>query len=156
MNSTAFHAPSADAFRTSIEMRMGCAFPRPLADGTSHLTWDEFIAQYTPSGPIRLGRLVGGERSEFQTTLSVFDRIHTHRAFAHGPIAALTSALHTIGISIELLAFHQRPARGGHATFLRFETDGRADWAFAVGDTVDESAARAMIAAANRVMQRER
>jgi hypothetical protein len=156
MNSTAFHAPSAGAPGTSpVEMRLGCALPRPLAETSSTLSWDEFIAQYAPSGPIRLGRLAqGAERSEFQTTLSVADRIHTHRAYAHGPIAALTSALHRIGISIEVLSFHQRPVRGGVATFLRFETDGRVDWAFASGDSGDDSAARVMIAAANRVVQR--
>lgn len=158
MNSTAFHAPSAHApAASSVEMRLGIALPRPLAAGAVELSWEQFTSRYAPAGPIRLGRLAqSGGRSEFQTTLSVSDRIHTHRAYAHGPIAALTSALHSIGISIEVLQFHQRPARGGCATFLRFENNDRSDWAFGLGDTGDDSATRAMIAAANRVLQRSR
>ena len=155
MTSTAFHATSPrPAGMSPVELRLGSALPRPLAEASADLTWEQFIALYSPAGPIRLGRLARTDRSsEFQTTVSIADRIYTHRADAHGPIAAVTSALYSIGISIELLAFHQRPTRDGVATFVHFENGGRAAWACAIAPEAQDSASRAMIAAANRVSE---
>ncbi|MCE5292268.1 MAG: hypothetical protein LLG14_23950 [Nocardiaceae bacterium] len=152
MTST-LHYTATTCGGSPVELRLGAPLPRQLASAAADLSWDQFLAEYSPTGPIRLGRLAQAMDcpAEFHATISVGDRIQTHRVAAHGPIAAVTSALYAIGIPVEVLSFHQRACRGEVATFVRYDHDGRDRWAFAVAGEGDDSAVRALIAAANRI-----
>ncbi|MCV7424830.1 homocitrate synthase [Mycobacterium yunnanensis] len=139
--------------------------PVPLAlREEAESTPDEaFLARYAPSsGPLRLGQWqcvdpdrpasrLGPQARNYQATIAVGDRIGTSTAAACGPVAALTAMLHERGVPVEIVAFHQLPAPGGTATFLR-GTDGVGE-AWAVGWAADpeESALRAVVACANRL-----
>lgn len=153
MTSTLHYTAPTRGASSPVELRLGAPLPRQLASATAELSWDQFLTEYSPTGPVRLGRLAQAmdRPAEFHATISVGDRIQTHRVAAHGPIAAVTSALYAIGIPVEVLSFHQRACRGEVATFVRFDNDGRDSWAFAVATEGDDSAVRALIAAANRI-----
>ena len=93
-------AGSWPAARRELELRLGAPLPRQLASAAADLSWDQFLTEYSPTGPIRLGRLAQAmdRPAEFHATISVGDRIHTHRVAAHGPIAAVTSALYALSL----------------------------------------------------------
>jgi len=135
--------------------------PRELRDDAASMSHDAFLARYAPSsGPVRLGHwqctdadrpasLLGPQARNFQATMAVGDRIGTSTAAASGPVSALTAMLHERGVFLEIEAFHQLPAVGGTATFIR-GTDGvGARWAMGWSDDVTQSALRAVIACAN-------
>ena len=62
--------------------------------------------------------------------------------------------LYDRGVAVELLKFHQVAAGDGIATFVR-GTDGSADeWAMGLSEDATQSALRAMIACANRLVSR--
>ncbi len=126
---------------------------------------DAFHARYTPtSGPLRLGHWqctdadrpatrLGPQPRNYQATIAIGDRIGTLSAAASGPVAALTAMLHGRGIPVEIRAFHQRHAGGSTATFIR-GTDGvRDEWAMGWSDDPTQSALRAVVACANRLVQ---
>lgn len=128
------------------------------------MPWESFLSEYASnSGPLRLGHWrctdadrpssrLGPQARNYQATLAVGDRIDTSTAAASGPIAALTAMLHERGIPLETMAFHQMPAGGQTATFIR-GTDGiRTEWAMGWSDDATQSALRAVIACANRLL----
>ena len=125
---------------------------------------DAFHSTYTPStGPLRLGQWectdtrrpgsqLGPQPRTYQATIAVGDRIGTSTAAASGPVAALTEMLHARGVALEMLGFHQLRAGTSTATFIR-GTDGAHDeWAMGWSEDPTQSALRAMIACANRLL----
>lgn len=140
-----------------------CApLPRGLREDAQTMSWSTFTATYCPSGgPLRLGiwtcddsdrpgtRL--GTRS-FRATLAVGDRTETATARASGPVAALTAMLYERGIGVEMTGFHQLQAGEHTATFVRGGDGQRHEWAMGWAQDATESALRALIACANRLL----
>lgn len=128
------------------------------------MSWESFAATYSQnSGPLRLGhwactdiqrpaRRLGPQARNFRAMIADGDRISTSTASASGPIAALTAMLHDRGIALETLRFHQMSSADCTATFV-CGTDGiRVQWAMGWADDPTDSALRAVIACANRLI----
>ncbi|MGV0837315.1 homocitrate synthase [Mycolicibacterium thermoresistibile] len=128
------------------------------------MSWEAFLAEYAPpSGPVRLGHWecidagrsvsrMGPQPCRYQATLAVGDAISTSTTSATGPVAALTEMLYERGIAVETMSFHQVPAGDRTATFIQ-GTDGvRAEWAMGWADDPTQSALRAVVACANRLL----
>ncbi|MCV7266832.1 2-isopropylmalate synthase [Mycolicibacterium doricum] len=138
--------------------------PRGLRKEVDEMTWDAFLDEYAPTaGPLRLGQWtctdterpagrLGPQARNFQATLALGDRIATATAAACGPIAALTAMLHDQGIAVELVAFHQIPAGSHTATFIRGSDGTHTEWAMGWSQDPTQSALRAVIACANRLL----
>lgn len=128
------------------------------------MSFETFLDQYAPTtGPLRLGQWectdadrpatrLGPQARTYQATLAVGDRISTSSARACGPVAALTEMLYERGIAIEMTAFHQLPAGDNTATFIRGSGRGHSEWAVGLADDPTQSALRAVIACANRLL----
>ena len=128
------------------------------------MTWEMFHSTYAPtSGPLRLGQWtctdracpatrLGPQARNYQATLAIGDRISIASAAASGPVAALTEMLYEHGISVEMTAFHQLPTGHGTATFIRGSDGAHAEWAMGLDDDPTQSALRAVIACANRLL----
>nr|WP_231988676.1 homocitrate synthase [Mycobacterium sp. 1274761.0] len=128
------------------------------------MDWTMFMTTYAPtSGPLRLGQWVctdkdcpptrlGPQPRNYQATLAIGDRIATATASASGPVAALTAMLHEQGIAIEMVSFHQLPALGETATFIRGGNGYHTEWALGLDEDPTLSALRAVIACANRLL----
>ena len=128
------------------------------------MSFDDFHDRYaSSSGPLRLGNWrctdaerpsgrLGPQARHYQATLAIGDRISTSSAAACGPVAALTEMLHDRGISVEMTAFHQVPAGEHIATFVRGSDGAHARWAMGLSDDPTQSALRAVIACANRLL----
>ena len=128
------------------------------------MSFESFLAEYAPSsGPLRLGNWtctdgerpavrLGPQARNYQATLAVGDSISTSSAAAAGPVAALTAMLYDRGIAVEMTAFHQVPAGGDTATFIRGSDGMRSEWAMGLSDDPTQSALRAVIACANRLL----
>ena len=97
------------------------------------------------------GRL-GPQARNYQATLAIGDRIGTSSAAASGPVAALTAMLFDRGVALEMTAFHQIPAGEGTATFVRGSDGAHDEWAMGLSDDPTQSALRAVIACANRLL----
>lgn len=142
-----------------------CApLPRELREDADALPWDAFVARYSPAGgPLRLGAWesdqlgrpssrLGPQACAFRATLAVGDRIDTATAHASGPLAALTAMLHERGIGVEVTSFHQLRSGADIATFIRGGDGRRHRWAMGWAVDPTESALRAVIACANRLL----
>ena len=128
------------------------------------MSWEAFVAEYAPSsGPLRMGNWtctdanrpasrLGPQARNYQATLAVGDSISTSAAAASGPVAALTAMLYDRGIALEMVAFHQVPAGENTATFVRGSDGAHAEWAMGLSDDPTQSALRAVIACANRLL----
>jgi len=128
------------------------------------MNWDMFNSTYAPtSGPLRLGQWtctdeacpatrMGPQPRHYQATLAIGDQISTATAAASGPVAALTAMLYEHGIAVEMTSFHQLPANGETATFIRGSNGARDEWAMGMDDDATQSALRAVIACANRLL----
>lgn len=128
------------------------------------MSWEAFLAEYAPSsGPLRMGNWtctdanrpasrLGPQARNYQATLAVGDSISTSAAAASGPVAALTAMLYDRGIALEMVAFHQVPAGENTATFVRGSDGAHAEWAMGLSDDPTQSALRAVIACANRLL----
>ena len=128
----------------------------PLRAEVAGLTWDEFAALYGPqNGPVRMGAwavtAVSAGRSSYEATLAVGASIHTASAVTNGPVAGMTAMLHSLGIHLEILSFHQGEVGGAPATFLLCGHGDRRGWAMGIGQSATESTLRAMIAGVNRL-----
>ena len=138
--------------------------PRGLREQADAMSWDSFVATYGhTAGPLRLGHWactdaerpaarLGPQARNFRATIAVGDRISTSTAAASGPIAALTAMLHDRGIAIETLKFHQMRSGGCTATFICGSNGIRAEWAMGWAEDPTQSALRAVIACANRLI----
>jgi len=142
----------------------GAALPRGLREQAGAMSWDSFVATYgTATGPLRLGHWactdaqrpagrLGPQARHFRAMIAVGDRISASTAAASGPIAALTAMLHERGIPIETLKFHQMRSGGDTATFICGTNGTRAEWAMGWSADPTQSALRAVIACANRLL----
>lgn len=128
------------------------------------MSWSTLTTTYSPnSGPLRLGHWectdadrpatrVGPEPRTFEATFAIGDRIETATAAATGPVAALTAMLYERGISLEMLRFHQLESGDYTATFIQGCDGQRAEWAMGWSQNKTQSALRAVIACANRLL----
>nr|BBX78040.1 hypothetical protein MFLOJ_18270 [Mycobacterium florentinum] len=142
----------------------GVPLPLGLREQAGAMTWENFVTAYGhTAGPLRLGHWVcadtdrptgrlGPQARNFRAMITVGDCIRTSTAAASGPIAALTAMLHERGIAIETLKFHQMASDGYTATFIRGSDGIRAEWAVGLSEDPTQSALRALIACANRLM----
>jgi hypothetical protein len=138
--------------------------PRGLRQEAETMSFEAFHDEYaSSSGPLRLGNWectdaarsstrLGPQARNYQATLAVGDRISTSSAAASGPVAALTAMLYDRGIAVEMTAFHQVPAGEHTATFVRGCDGARSQWAMGWADDPTQSALRAVIACANRLL----
>ncbi|EUA13907.1 hypothetical protein I553_7027 [Mycobacterium xenopi 4042] len=138
--------------------------PRGLREQADAMTWESFAATYGPnSGPLRLGdwacldqprsaTRLGPQCRNFRAVIAVGDRITTSMAAASGPVAALTAMLHERGVRVETLRFHQIHSREHTATFICGSNGVRSEWAMGWSQDRTESALRAVIACANRLL----
>jgi hypothetical protein len=140
------------------------ALPRGLREEAGAMSWENFVATYGPAaGPLRLGhwactdterssRRLGPQARNFRALIAAGDHISTSTAAASGPIAALTVMLHERGITLETLKFHQVRAGSHTATFIHGTNGIRAEWAMGWSEDPTQSALRAVIACANRLL----
>ena len=135
--------------------------PRGLREQAGGMPWDRFVATYGHTGgPIRLrnwactdtDRRLGPQARNFRAVIAVGDRISTATAAASGPIAALSAMLHHRGIPVEILKFHQLQSGGHTATFVCGGNGAHTEWAMGWSDDSTQSALRAVIACANRLI----
>ncbi|KKC03671.1 homocitrate synthase [Mycobacterium nebraskense] len=157
-----FSAPDTHCLATVwFAEQFGAPLPRGLREHAGAMSWERFVATYAhTSGPIRLrnwvctdtDRRLGPQVRNFRAMIAVGDRISTSTAAAGGPIAALSAMLHEHGIPVEILEFHQLRSGGRTATFLRGSNGGRVEWAMGWSEDSTQSALRAVIACANRLI----
>jgi hypothetical protein len=138
--------------------------PRGLRQEADTMSFEAFHDEYaSSSGPLRLGNWectdaarsstrLGPQARNYQATLAVGDHISTSSAAASGPVGALTAMLYDRGVAIEMMAFHQVPAGEHTATFVRGCDGARSQWAMGWADDPTQSALRAVIACANRLL----
>jgi hypothetical protein len=147
-------------FLTESAPRFSAPLPAGLREHADAMPWSAFTATYSPSGgPVRLGawecddasRLRPGPR-RFRATLAVGDRIETTIVHASGPVAALTAMLYERGIAVETTRFHQLASGPYTATFVQGSDGRRREWAMGWSEDPTESALRAVIACANRLL----
>lgn len=140
--------------------RFGVSLPRGLREQAGAMSWETFAATYGHNtGPLRLGQWEctdavrpGPQARNFQAVIALGDRIGTATVAASGPIAALTAMLHQRGIALEIVKFHQMQSPTGTATFVRGSDGAGAEWAMGWSDDPTQSALRAVIACANRLL----
>jgi LeuA allosteric (dimerisation) domain len=142
----------------------GVPLPRGLREAATTMLWSAFTATYSPStGPLRLGNWecadadrpatrLGPQPRTFLATFAVGDRIETATAAATGPVAALIAMLYERGIPLEMLRFHQLQSGAHTATFIQGCDGRRTEWAMGWSDDATQSALRAVIACANRLL----
>lgn len=152
--------PGAAPFASHLDGPM----PRGLREEADEMSFETFLDHYAPTtGPLRLGQWtctdaerpatrLGPQARNYQATLAVGDRISTSSAKASGPVAALTEMLYERGIAVEMTAFHQLPAGASTATFIRGSDGGHSEWAMGLDEDPTQSALRAVIACANRLL----
>jgi hypothetical protein len=150
--------------RESLSARFGgVPLPSGLREDAKAMSWSTFTATYSPTGgPLRLGQWecadnrpatrLGPQPRTFQATLALGDRIETASAAAGGPVAALTAMLHDRGVAVEMLRFHQLESDGQTATFIQGSDGQRCEWAMGWSEDATQSALRAVIACANRLL----
>lgn len=143
--------------------RAGLSLPVGIREDAETMSWTTFIDTYAPNaGPVRLGHWecadgrpagrLGPQPRTFRATLGFGDRIETVTATASGPVAALTAMLYEHRIAVEMLRFHQRRSAAFVATFIQGSDGVRAEWAMGWAEDPTQSALRAVIACANRLL----
>jgi len=158
-------ATTAPAPPEPISARFGgVPLPRGLREDADNMSWSMFISTYSPgSGPLRLGHWectdadrpatrLGPEPRTFEATFAIGDQIETASAAATGPVAALTAMLCDRGIALEMLRFHQLQSGEHTATFIQGCDGRRSEWAMGWSRDKTQSALRAVIACANRLL----
>jgi hypothetical protein len=157
--------PSAtSAAPLPFAVHIDAPMPRGLRKEADAMSWEAFLDEYAPSsGPLRLGNwtctdanrpaaLLGPQARHYQATLALGDSISTSSAAASGPVAALTAMLFDRGIPLEMTDFHQVPAGEHTATFIRGSDGLHSEWAMGLSDDPTQSALRAVVACANRLL----
>ncbi|OBH28616.1 homocitrate synthase [Mycobacterium sp. E342] len=141
--------------------QFGAPLPRGLRERAGAMSWQRFVATYGPTaGPIRLRnwecidshRRPGPQARNFRAMIAVGERISVSSAAAGGPIAALSAMLHERGVPVEILRFHQLRSAQHTATFVRGGNGARVEWAMGWSEDPTQSALRAVIACANRLV----
>lgn len=149
----------------SIPERLGgVPLPRGLREFADTMSWGTFTATYSPvSGPLRLGHweCVDGDRRatrlgpqprRYRATFAIGDRIEEATEAACGPVAALIAMLYRVGVPMEMASFHQLACGNHVATFIHGSDGEHFEWGLGWSDDKEESALRAVIACANRIM----
>jgi hypothetical protein len=148
----------------SFAVHIDAPMPRGLRKEADAMSWEAFLDEYAPSsGPLRLGNWtctdasrpatwLGPQARHYQATLALGDSISTSSAAASGPVAALTAMLFDRGIPLEMTDFHQVPAGEHTATFIRGSDGLHSEWAMGLSDDPTQSALRAVVACANRLL----
>ena len=161
--SVSLSSPSASELDPAHQS-VAAALPRGLRERADAMSWESFVAAYGPTtGPLRLGHWectdaerpsgrLGPQARNFRAMIAVGDRIATSTAAASGPIAALTAMLHQRGIPVEIVKFHQMRSGAATATFICGSDGRRAEWGMGSSDDPTQSALRAVIACANRLL----
>ncbi|WAJ46730.1 homocitrate synthase [Mycobacterium sp. Aquia_216] len=156
-------APQRDA-NAWFGDHFGVALPRGLREQAVAMTWDSFVATYGhTAGPLRLGHWactdtgrsggrLGPQARNFRAMLAVGDCLSRSTAAASGPIAGLTAMLHERGIAIETVKFHQMSSDECTVTFICGSDGIRTEWAMGLCEDATQSALRALIACANRLL----
>jgi hypothetical protein len=157
--------PSAtSAALLAFAAHMDAPMPRGLREEADAMSFDAFVDEYAHgTGPLRLGHWsctdarrpstrLGPQARNYRATLAVGDAIATSSVAASGPVAALTEMLHERGIPVEMTAFHQLPAGERTATFIRGSDGIHSEWAMGISPDPTQSALRAVIACANRLL----
>ncbi|MGY4712283.1 homocitrate synthase [Mycolicibacterium sp. CBM1] len=138
--------------------------PAELREHCETMPWSAFTARYSATGgPVRLGSWecddadraasrIGPQPRRFRATLAIGDRIETAIAHASGPLAALTAMLYERGIGVEMIRFHQLTSGRHTATFMQGCNGFQREWAMGWSEDPTESALRAMISCANRLL----
>lgn len=133
--------------------------PRGLRDLAAHMSWDDVADTFGSSaGPVRLDAWEKGDRRfgrhahTYRAAIAIGDRTELSSATASGPLAALTAMLYERGIAVEMLNFHQLCAGGQTATFIRGTDGAHTEWAIGWSECPNQSALRAVIACANRLL----
>lgn len=153
--------PSSTPATAWFAERFGIPLPQGLRERAAAMSWQHFAATYAHStGPVRLrnwactdaDRRLGQQARGFRATIAVGDRISSSTVAAGGPIAALSAMLHDHGVPVEILEFHQLRSGGATATFVRGTNGARDEWAMGWSDDSTQSALRAVIACANRLI----
>jgi len=128
------------------------------------MSWSTLTSTYGPTpGPLRLGHWhcgdadrpasrLGPQPRTFEATFAIGDRIETASAAATGPVAALTAMLYDRGIAVEMLRFHQLQSGDDTVTFVQGSDGRRAEWAMGLSTDKTQSALRAIMACANRLL----
>lgn len=120
------------------------------------MTWQQFVDEYTTNGAIRLGSWTvapaPGDMVECRATIAYDDRIMSMTATAAGPVGAMTSILHDLGVSVQIVRLHQRRLDDRNVSFLLCEHDRQQCWATGDGDTTADANINALIAGANRLL----
>ncbi|OBF22628.1 homocitrate synthase [Mycobacterium kubicae] len=147
-----------------FEHRFSARLPRGLREQAEAMSWERFVTTFTPNtGPLRLGQWacidperpagrLGPQARTYRAMIAVGDSISTSTAAASGPVGALTAMLHDRGILLETLRFHQIQRFADTATFIYGTNGARAEWAAGWSADPTQSALRALIACANRLM----
>jgi hypothetical protein len=149
-------AVTADSRTDPFANRYGTPLPSSLRAEAAGMSWTTFSDTYAPTaGPIRLGSWSSSaapqDLLDCRATIATPDTIRSLSATATGPIAALTDMLYRLGAGVEIVSLHQYDFAGGVATFLLCERDDRRTWSMGSGETGQDSALGALIAAANRL-----
>ncbi|OCB22586.1 homocitrate synthase [Mycobacterium malmoense] len=153
--------PSSTPATAWFAERFGVPLPRGLRERAAAMSWERFVATYAqPAGPVRLrnwactdaDRRPGPQARGFRAMIAVGDRISSSTVAAGGPIAALSAMLHDRGVPVEILEFHQLRPGGDTATFVRGTNGARDEWAMGWSEDPTDSALRAVIACANRLI----
>ncbi len=159
-----FATSAAPLTTTSFAAHIDAPMPRGLRQEADAMSFEAFHDEYaSSSGPLRLGNWqctdaerpstrLGPQARNYKATLAVGDRISTSAAAASGPVGALTAMLYDRGIAVEMTAFHQVPAGEHTATFVRGSDGAQSQWAMGWSDDPTQSALRAVIACANRLL----
>jgi hypothetical protein len=156
------HTSQREPFAT--DAWFGAPLPRGLREQAGGMSWETFVTTYGPTcGPLRLGHWactdgeraagrIGPQARNFRAMIAVGDHISTSTAAASGPLAALTAMLHDRGIAVETLKFHQMRSGEHTATFIHGTDGNREAWAMGWSQDPTQSALRALIACANRLV----
>ncbi|GAA4176664.1 2-isopropylmalate synthase [Gryllotalpicola koreensis] len=129
------------------------------AEVTAAEVWHLFQAAYFEApATARAVELLGFDTSGTSTavTLRMGEAERTSRHDGVGPIEALTEALDSFGIRIEVLSLHQSSLDAGNdgdaLTFIEYRRDGAAAWAAARDRSVLTASLAAVLAAANATL----
>ncbi|HEY7053927.1 MAG TPA: homocitrate synthase [Mycobacterium sp.] len=142
----------------------GLPLPRGLREDAENMPWSTFAATYSPSsGPLRLARFectdadvpstrLGPQARTYEATFAIGDRVERATVASSGAVDALIAMLFDCGIFLDMFRFHQLESGEHTATFIQGSDGQHVEWAMGWADDKTESALRAVIACANRLM----
>ena len=162
MNTTLDATVAPDPPQSIADRFGGVPLPRGLREHADTMSWSTFNATYSPaSGPLRLGywECLDGDRPRlgpqprtYEATFAIGDRIERATVSATGPVAALIDMLYQVGVPMEMASFQQLKCGEQTATFIHGSDGEHLEWGLGWSENKTDSALRAVIACANRLM----